>query len=373
METAFDAAWAAHEVRIQALLATLRDTSSLQLGAIIGQPLVPLPIVKLPELLENAPVPPTAAIPEQTAEIKPPVNVVAPVDQPTTGNGSHRGDDKNGNSHHHHSDARRYSSHSNRRPWRRGFPAKRYKFKVATDTPKPLRPVGAAPATIPPNLRVGHPEAIFAYAPVSRLAMTYGWQYLRRPVPDGPANVLDISATIARVAHQGFFLTPVYRRWQTNHAHLMFLIDQDGSMAPFHDIAHDLIATAREESSIKQVDAFYFHDVFDDSVYEDEHFYRWKTVDEAMQSCTPNTSILIVSDAGAARGKKNDERGAAALKMVLRLQQSTNLVAWLNPMPRDRWKESTAEIIANEVQMFQLDTDGFSSAVDVLQGRGVAS
>lgn len=144
-------------------------------------------------------------------------------------------------------------------------------------------------------------------------------------------------------------------------------------MRPFHDIARDLVDTAREESSIRQVEALYFHDVFEDSLYEDEHFHRWKPVDELMANCTPNTSVLIVSDAGAARGSRTEGRYEASLKMIVRLQQNTSLIAWLNPMPRDRWIGSSAENIAGDIQMFQLDTDGFSRAVDILQGRGVAS
>lgn len=373
-EEEFENAWVAQvDTRIDELLAMLRDSPLSPSATLTSQPMASSLIVTPVAVAESLlPAPAPILLPEDPGEIKPPVNVIAPVDQTETDNESRNGDEENGRDTR--SDIHRSSPGGKRdRYTPRRFPGRRFKFKVVTDTPELLRPVGAAPATIPPNLRGGQPEAIFAYAPVSRLAMTYGWQYLRRPVPDGPANVLDIDATIAQVTQQGFFLSPIYRRWQSNHAHLIFLIDQDGSMRPFHEIARDLVDTARDESSIKQVEAFYFHDVFDVSIYEDEHFRRWKSVDEAMQNCTPNTSIMIVSDAGAARGSKNEVRSAAALQMVRRLQQNTNLVAWLNPVPRDRWTGSSAEIIANETNMFQLDTDGFSNAVDVLQGRGVSS
>jgi uncharacterized protein len=117
----------------------------------------------------------------------------------------------------------------------------------------------------------------------------------------------------------------------------------------------------------------YFHNVFDEVFHTDENLLTWISVDEAMQQCTPNTSVLIVSDAGAARGNLSKERCEISEKMIVRVQQNTNLLAWLNPMPRDRWVGSSAEVIADQVQMFQLDADGFSSAIDVLQGRGVAS
>jgi uncharacterized protein with von Willebrand factor type A (vWA) domain len=248
------------------------------------------------------------------------------------------------------------------------------KFTVRSEAPAPMPMVGALPIKIPSDHQAfNYTNAIYAYRPISRLAMAYAWRYLRRPVSDGPANILDIESTIALVAHQGFFLSPVYRRWQSNHAHLMFLIDQGGSMIPFQSITKDLIETAQQESSIKQVDVFYFHNFFDNGLYADEYLTKWVGIDQAVESCTTNTSLLIVSDAGAARGLTRAKRIRATSQMLLRLRQQTNLVAWLNPMVRVRWKNSSAQVIADEVQMFQLDVDGFSSAVDALQGRGTVS
>jgi hypothetical protein len=246
-------------------------------------------------------------------------------------------------------------------------------FIVAQDGPAPMPSIGALPVKAPaePPL-VGGADTIYIYKPISRLSMTYAWRYLRRPVPDGPANVLDVEETITRVTHQGFFLAPIYRRRQSNHAHLVLLMDQGGSMVPFQSIVQDLIETAQQESSIKQVDVHYFHNFFEDVVYEDRHLTLRKDVEQAMELCTTNTSILIVSDAGAARGRHNAARVRATLRMLSRLGQQTTLVAWLNPMPRERWTGTSAQAITEELQMFQLDNDGFSSAIDALQGRGIA-
>jgi hypothetical protein len=49
----------------------------------------------------------------------------------------------------------------------------------------------------------------------------------------------------------------------------------------------------------------------------------------------------------------------------------TPLIAWLNPMPRERWAGSSAQVIANLLHghMFQMDPDGFSNAIDVVRGQ----
>lgn len=60
--------------------------------------------------------------------------------------------------------------------------------------------------------------------------MVYLWRYLRRPIADGSADVLDVAATIDQVARQGFFLAPAYRQREVNRARLLLLIDQDGSV-----------------------------------------------------------------------------------------------------------------------------------------------
>jgi uncharacterized protein with von Willebrand factor type A (vWA) domain len=265
-------------------------------------------------------------------------------------------------------------SRGNPRRGPRGLGSPPPKFIVKSDMPGLMPTVGALPIKVPSDLQpFSRTNAIYAYKPISRLSMAYAWRYLRRPVPDGPANILDVEATITLATRQGFFLTPVYRRRHNNHAHLMLLIDQAGSMSPFRSITEDLIETAWQENSIKQIEVSYFHNFFDDGLYADEYLTEWSTSNHVLECCTTNTSILVVSDAGAARGFVNPERIRKTAQMLSRLRQQTNLLAWLNPMPRVRWSDSSAQAIAEEVQMFQFDVDGFSNVIDALQGRGIAS
>jgi uncharacterized protein with von Willebrand factor type A (vWA) domain len=110
-----------------------------------------------------------------------------------------------------------------------------------------------------------------AYWPVSRRFMVYTWRYLRRPVKDGPRDVLNVEATVEQTARQGFFLHSIYDRRESNDAHLILMIDQDGSMVPFHRFTRDLVDTACEESTIRQVDVMYFHNVPPPIIFRDPH------------------------------------------------------------------------------------------------------
>ena len=208
------------------------------------------------------------------------------------------------------------------------------------------------------------------YFPLSRRSMVYGWRFLQRPVADGCKTVLGIPATIQAVTEQGYYLAPVYRRQQHNAAKLVLLIDQNGSMMPFHRFARDLVETAQEESPLQKenVQVFYFHNVPASHVYQDLYLTSPVPIQEVLGQCDRETSVLIVSDAGAARGYRRQERIQETTRFLLQLQKQTHWVAWLNPMSRSRWVGSSAEILSYLVPMFPMDRLGFGDAIDVMRG-----
>lgn len=210
-----------------------------------------------------------------------------------------------------------------------------------------------------------------AYYPLSRRSMIYGWRYLRLPVADGQLDVLDIKATIEKATHQGFYLAPVYRRRERNQAHLLLLVDQNGSMTPFHRFSSNFVETARYESSLQteNVNVFYFQNVPVNSVYKDIYLTEPIALNKVLATCDHKTSILIVSDAGAARGYRTLNRIRATTSFLFKLQRHTSLIAWLNPMPQERWFGSSAEIIANLIPMYQMDNNGLSNAIDIVRGQ----
>ncbi len=213
-----------------------------------------------------------------------------------------------------------------------------------------------------------------SYFPLSRRSMIYGWRFLRRMVADGCLDVLDVPATIQAVSDRGYYLAPVYRRRERNAARLLLLIDQNGSMMPFHRFTRDLIETARLESPLapENVMVCYFHNVPGAHLYGDLYLTEPILTADLLGQCDRDTSVLIVSDAGAARGYRRQERIQTTTRFLLRLRQHTNLVAWLNPMPSKRWAGSSAEILAYLVSMRQMDRQGFGEAIDIIRGLTAA-
>jgi uncharacterized protein with von Willebrand factor type A (vWA) domain len=199
--------------------------------------------------------------------------------------------------------------------------------------------------------------------------MVYNWRYLRRPLPDGPADLLDVDATVYRAAQNGFYLAPVYRRRLRNHAHLLLLVDQGGSMTPLHRFTRDLVESAQHESDLEAAEVFYFHNVPGESYYLNPRLTERLSAPQVLEMCDENTGILIVSDAGAARGQLHLPRVQATARFLAALKAYTPHIAWLNPMPRRRWADSSAQFIEGLVSMFPMDPDGMSAAIDALRGQ----
>lgn len=265
-------------------------------------------------------------------------------------------------------------------------PAKPERQPASLPDPDPLPPpplgqrpepgIGALPVQAPSRLVIDEePSTLQAYYPISRRSMVYNWRYLRRPIADGPQDVLDIAATLQQVTRQGFYLSPVYRRRSRNDARLLLLVDQNGSMMPFHHFTRDLVETAKAEGALApdNVRAFYFQNVPVGTVYQDPYLTEPMGLRAVLDSCDAGTSVLLVSDAGAARGYRTKDRIRSTIRFLAQLKRYTTLIAWLNPMPKQRWVGNSAEIIANAVPMFQMDNDGLSNAIDVVRGQALHS
>jgi uncharacterized protein with von Willebrand factor type A (vWA) domain len=190
---------------------------------------------------------------------------------------------------------------------------------------------------------------------------------LRRPIADGVRDVLDVKMTVEEATKQGFFLQPVYRRRERNHAHLLILVDQEGSMTPFHRFSRDLVETAQYESSIERVEVGYFHNLPAEYIYQDCFLTNKIKLETVLNQCDSETRVLIVSDGGAARGYRHRERVSATTEVIWEIQQHTNLIAWLNPVPQPRWNSTTAKIISHLVPMFSMNQEGLIQAITTLQ------
>jgi len=210
------------------------------------------------------------------------------------------------------------------------------------------------------------------YLPISKRQMAQSWRYLRRPVrggahPDAELE-LDLGATINQIAQQRVFLEPVLVPRRVNRSQLVLLLDLDGSMVAFHGLEERLRETTiRGRSSI-----YYFHNCPVEYLYQDRAQTIYFTFEQILQKLSPvYTSVLIFSDAGAARGGYNEDRVELTKEFLQPFQKKLRSLVWLNPVPQGRWSGTTAAEIAKLIPMFEMfDRDdrptGFPQAIKAL-------
>lgn len=212
---------------------------------------------------------------------------------------------------------------------------------------------------------------ITEYPPVTRRQMKQNWRYLRRMLREGVPTELDVEATVERISREGVLLEPAIAPRRINRTKLLLLIDQDGSMIPFKNVSHQLAETAIRGGRLEQTDIYYFHNCPMDYLYQDRYYQMAKKIEDVFTCLNSHyASLLVFSDAGAARGGFNPERLEVTAEFLKQLRQQVRHFAWLNPMPRDHWFGTTADKISQLVPMFELSRQGLYNAIAVLRGHG---
>jgi len=237
-------------------------------------------------------------------------------------------------------------------------------------TPEPVQAVQAVRSSRG-NREMKRPRYMLLteYFPVTKRQMKQCWRYLRRPVRQGVPTELDVEATVAKIGREGILLQPVMMPPRTNRTDLVLLIDQEGSMVPFHDLSRQLVETAQRGGRLRTTNVFYFHDYPDEYLYRHPAMLDAKHISEVLEEIGERAAVLIVSDAGAARGNFDQERVDNTKVWIEQLQQSVRYFAWLNPMPSECWRQTTAGEIARFVPMFEMSSQGMNAAISVLRGR----
>lgn len=205
--------------------------------------------------------------------------------------------------------------------------------------------------------------------PVSLRSLIVTWRRFRRALRSGPRIELDLAATIEEQSRRGYLARPVLVATRRNLARLVVLMDVSPSMAAWRTLIPALSESLRE-SRLGLAALYYFHNVPDESLYEKETLTGPVSIDELMERHAGST-LLIVSDAGAARGPGDRERLQETRRFLDRVSGTWQPVAWVNPMPRRRWKGTSADRIARipGLAMTELTEDGLVQAIDILRGR----
>jgi len=154
-----------------------------------------------------------------------------------------------------------------------------------------------------------------------------------------------------------------------NQSELLLLIDQDGSMVPFHSLSRRLAETAVRGGRLGKAGIYYFHNCPGDYLYRDSYHQDAEAISTLISRIPERTAVLIFSDAGAARGGYSEDRIELTRQFLTQLKQKVRYITWLNPIPQNRWYGTTADDIAGLVSMFEMTRRGLQGAINVLRGR----
>ena len=208
------------------------------------------------------------------------------------------------------------------------------------------------------------------YLPVTGQQMIQGWYNLKRSIRTGTRLEFDVAATIEKIKRQGKLVLPVQKPRRLKYSSLLLLIDQKGSMQPFHLLSRQLVATAQQTGCLAFQSCYYFNNYPNGELYCDPQFNTEIPVEQVLaRLSSQHTVVLIFSDAGAARRDYIPRRIRETESFLKCFKQQVKTIVWLNPIPELSWQETTAAEIAKfeTLKMFTADSGGFQQAIEVLQ------
>jgi uncharacterized protein with von Willebrand factor type A (vWA) domain len=236
--------------------------------------------------------------------------------------------------------------------------------------------VGQAPGLALPRLEYvsGLGDQTYVLEPetiLSSRALAVLWRRFRARVRAGARTELDMEGTLAERCRRGVVAEIVFRAPLVGRAPLVVLADTSPSMGPWMPFLKAL-ADSLELSRLDTVRLLYFSNVPRDLVFATPHLAEVVDLDDLL-SRTRGAPVLILSDAGAARGLLSPRRVHASAAFLGRLAKERRRVVWLNPMPRSRWRGTSAGAIADRAfgeSFLALDPAGAEliHAVDILRG-----
>jgi uncharacterized protein with von Willebrand factor type A (vWA) domain len=212
----------------------------------------------------------------------------------------------------------------------------------------------------------------FVFSPrpfVSRRQMTVLWRRFRNSLRQGPRTEMDLGATVERLCRTGRLEGPVLVPARRNRANLVVLVDVSASMIAWRPFIEDLVSSLHD-SRLGRYWVYYFNNVPGSALERAAIPGASVSLESALDE-SEGSAAIVVSDAGAARGRRGPARAEATAKFIGRARRSWTSLVWLNPMPRARWRGTTAELIAalRGLESVGLGADELTRAVDILRGR----
>jgi uncharacterized protein len=214
--------------------------------------------------------------------------------------------------------------------------------------------------------------------PLTELQMGEALKRLRRLIPHGPRDVVNVDKTITETMKSGGEISIVFDRRLADRLKVVLMIDNGGwSMDPYIEIVQTLFNYAR--SQFKDLRIYYFHNTLYGRVWSDPQRHLKPEPIEEFARRDPETRLIIVGDAAmaphelswASGGLYVEQKESGSSKERLKfLARTFRHAVWLNPQAESTWGYTwTIGEIGKIFPMFELTLDGLEKAVQHLMKR----
>lgn len=203
---------------------------------------------------------------------------------------------------------------------------------------------------------------------ISPRDMAVLWRRYRRSTRHGPRTEMDLAATLRERCRRGLLCRPVCRPRRSNSARLLILADASPSMDPWRPFLATL-AESQPLGRLARAELRYFSNQPRRQLYATPSLTQPESRDDVLRRHA-GAALLVVSDAGSARGALNRRRAIQTADFLDEARRLFPTAVWLNPMPRQRWAGTTAGLIADgPVPMLPVDAPHLLRAIDILRGN----
>ncbi len=206
------------------------------------------------------------------------------------------------------------------------------------------------------------------HLPASDRRLQQHWRYLGAFAESRAGVDIDIASTVAAFAEKGFIVEPVFQKEKIYRQQTVFLIDDGGSMLAFASLADHLVSTIRSSLEGGPVSVYYFHNNPGGPLFRERNrsapVERETFIREALHTAS---FLIIISDAGAARGTVHNERIQQTKRFLVDARKKVPHLLWMNPVPKERWANSTAMYVSLYVDMLEASAQGLRRLPHILR------
>jgi uncharacterized protein with von Willebrand factor type A (vWA) domain len=214
--------------------------------------------------------------------------------------------------------------------------------------------------------------------PLTEVQIGEALKRLRRMIPSGPKDVVNVDKTIYETMKNAGEIEIVFDRHLADRLKIILMIDNGGwSMDPYIEVVQTLFHYAR--SQFKDLKIYFFHNTIYSRVWQDpQRRFNPEPIEDFARR-DPETRLIIVGDASMAPYELIHNNGSIYIdelevgtgqSRLKFLAHTFRHAVWLNPQPEQEWRHTwTIGAIRQVFPMFELTLDGLEKAVQHLMAK----